>query len=806
MLGVSFFEVMQGELRGADGVMVPIDFEIKVEANDLRRFLRTGRAKVTGVIHAPPWATQAAIEGDIEIAPLIGRRIAYRLAFRGDEGERLTLEGEKSLSVWRPVASATEMPAALCRDGAQLARGELRFDITELFEFLGSWGPWTSIQKLDVPEGAPDSGKVLAQSDLQIFRALGEALIAEGMHTPAFDETSVEAALERLAAMPSHVRALYRFGLKWLDGVARVRERREFASLPVHRRRALLGDLTEGEVDRVDNASLSSFMPGRLAMHFLSTPLKLAHFGRSDYLARIGHPGLRTVTPEPTERYHRQVIEAESLEAETEVEAEVVIVGTGAGGAALAATLASQGVAVALIEEGRYVRRHEFGGPTIERMDRLYRYRSTNVAIGTPVMIPLGRMVGGTTAINSGTCFRTPEHVLRQWRDELGFPEEFGDHDFGRHLTKVEQVLAVEPGTKEAVGAIAGVIGQGADRLGLPHGPLPRNAPGCPGRGECIFGCPEGAKRSTDISFVPMALRQGAALYVGLPVTRILMHRRRAVAVEARGADRHGVEKVLRVRAGRVVLACGSLLSPLMLRDNGIKLPMLGKNLSVHPGMGMVARTRVALEPWNTIPQGYGVELPHEEGIRFEGYYLPPALLAAGLGEWGSELTRWMDDFGQLAQFGFMVRDGSDGEVHRGPGGRPVVRYAASARTQARLRKGAALLARMYLEGGATEVVPGFAGLRPVRTLADAAALEHVPTGPADFTVLGAHPLGTCRMGTDPERAVVDFDARVFGTENLYVVDGSVVPTSLGVNPQVTIMAMALRAGERMAAAIAAGA
>jgi len=797
MLGLSFFEVMQGQLRGADGVETPVDFQIKAEANDLSRFLRTGRARVTGVIHAPPWASEAAIEGDIEISPFLGRRIGYRMAFRDEEGVRFTLEGEKSLSLWRPVGSATELPAALCRDGAQLARGQLTFDISELFEFLGSWGPWTSFKAVDLPDDGEARGGALSAGDVKTFVALGEAVIAEGVNTPAFDEASRGLSLERLAAMPGHVRSLYRYGLKWLEGASVVRERRSFAGLAVHRRRALLDDLVGGAAD---GGGLGTFMPGRLALHFLSAPLKLAHFGREDYLAQIGHPALRTVAAEPEERYHRQVITAESLDAETEVEAEVVIVGTGAGGAALAASLASRGVAVALVEEGRYLRRQDFVGSPVERMDRLYRYRSMNLTVGTPIVIPQGRLVGGTTAINSGTCFRTPDAVLEEWRSEQGFPDEFAPEVFGRYLEQVERILGVEPGTKAAVGPIGDVIGRGADALGLPHGALPRNAPGCPGRGECIFGCPEGAKRSTDISFVPTALKQGAALYVGLPVTRVLMRGRRAVAIEARGADLHGVQKVLRVRAEHIVLACGSLLSPLMLLDSGIALPQLGKNLSVHPGMGMVARTRTPLAPWDTIPQGYGVELPAEEGIRFEGYYLPPSVLAAGLGAFGHELTRWMDDFGQLAQFGFMVRDGSDGLVHRGPGGRPVIRYSVSMRTQARLRKGASLMARMFLAGGASEVVPGFAGLAPVRTMAAAEALEHVPTGPMDFTLLGAHPLGTCRMGTGPDRAVVDFDCRVFGTDNLFVVDGSVLPSSLGVNPQVTIMAMALRAAERIGA------
>jgi choline dehydrogenase-like flavoprotein len=207
-----------------------------------------------------------------------------------------------------------------------------------------------------------------------------------------------------------------------------------------------------------------------------------------------------------------------------------------------------------------------------------------------------------------------------------------------------------------------------------------------------------------------------------------------------------------------------------------------------------------ALAPWKGIPQGYGVEGHGLEGVRYEGYYLPPQFVASMLPWAGAELTRWMDDFDHLAQFGFMVRDESRGSVHRGPAGLPILRYRPSQRSLGRLKAGAALLAELLLAAGATEVATGVARAPIARTVAQARALKDLAITPFDLSLLGAHPLGTCRMGPDAARGVVDFDHRVFGTDNLYVVDGSVVPTSLGVNPQMTIMAFALRAADQLAA------
>jgi choline dehydrogenase-like flavoprotein len=158
-----------------------------------------------------------------------------------------------------------------------------------------------------------------------------------------------------------------------------------------------------------------------------------------------------------------------------------------------------------------------------------------------------------------------------------------------------------------------------------------------------------------------------------------------------------------------------------------------------------------------------------------------------------------MDDFERLGQFGLMVRDGGDGWVRRGPDGRPIVGYRLSEASQRRLMQATSRVAEVFIAAGASEVYPGIARLPLVRTAAQARDLALARPRRMDFRLLGAHPLGTCAMGSSPDRAVVDFEHRVFGTDNLHIVDGSVIPTSLGVNPQMTIMAFALRAADVIA-------
>ena len=799
-MGVSFHEVMTGDLLDRWGRSRFASFRIKAESTSARDFAMTGRAKITGVVQASPWVDRAPLEGHIRIRPFVGRTIDYAFDFADDEAVPYRFVGQKKLSWRRPLGSATQLFGRIEREGATLAEGELWFDSNALVSFLTSWSPATSLRTVSLhrPGDTDDLQVMLTASQRALFEALVGAVLVEHGRVPAPDDRTVRDGLKQLLALPpEHLRA-YRAALGAFEALVWSKTRRRFGDLAPAERSALVQGMVEADRD-----APAKLLSSTNLLTFLGMPMKVAQFGNLEYLDSIGHPRQSRLQAEAPPRSFSRIVDAESLESETDIHAEVVVIGTGAGGAALAAELARKGVAVAMIEEGRMVRRHEFNGPPIERLQAMYRSNGLTGSLGTPISIPVGRGVGGTTTINSGTCFGTPEHVLDEWRHRLGFPSDFELANFGPLCDRVKAFLEVAPADMKAVGAMGDVIGRGADAMGLAHGPLPRNAPGCPGTGECVLGCREGAKRSADVSWVPAALAAGAELYTGLPVTRLLMDNQRVVAVEARGNDRYGAPKRLRVHAEQVVVACGSLYTPVFLQSNGFTNPAIGRNLSVHPAIGLVARMQDELASWGAIPQGYALHALQDEGIRYEGFYLPPSILALQLPWVGERLAEWMDDFSRLGQFGFMVKDESVGRVYRGPTGKPVISYRVTDDVQRKLKKGSALLAELFLESGASEVFVPMANNPIVSTKVQARALAHVPTSFSDFRLLGAHPLGSCAMGDSPARAVVDFDHRVYGTKNLHVVDGSVVPTSLGVNPQITIMAMALRAAEIIARKVA---
>jgi choline dehydrogenase-like flavoprotein len=801
-MGISFHETMQGSLTDRWGAVHPFDFRIKAEATHWRAFNRTGEARLTGIVNAPPWAEKAAVDGviTIRVLPGQGRFIRYEFVFRDADAREYAFFGQKNLSWRKPFTSISELEGTVSHGGEVLARGPVRYDMNDVVRFATSAWIDTSIKAIDLDKLTTDGQPMaspLGARDRALLAAFADAMIEPTDIVPAADERTVQLALEILANMPPGTSTAYAGVLRALDGLARLRHGRAFDALPRDKRVAMLTamDLTAGPP--VAGGLLS---PHQI-VHLVGMPVRAAHFDRPEYLAAVGAPSFENKTREPDPEWVQRIVTPESMDATTEFECDVVVIGTGAGGGPIAAKLAEKGLAVAILEEGRYIPRREFTGSPLERMRKFWRDAGMTFSMGSPpISIPLGKMVGGTTAINSGTCFRVHDDVLADWRENLGLPDDFTPEAFGAYYQQVEDEMQVAPGDKRVLGKVAEIVAKGADAMGLDdHGPLPRNAPGCDGQGACVIGCPTDAKRSSNVSWVPRALLAGAGLYTGLPVTRLLMRGREAVGVEARGVDQFGAPKLLRVRARAVVVACGSLITPVMLMNNGFDLPMLGKNLSCHPALGMWAMTDQKVDGWNAIPQSYGISNLEAEGIKYEGFFVAPQIAGATIPLTGAELSRWMGAQDRLVQYGFMVRDGGDGSVHRGVDGRPIVRYDLSERSIQRLRKGASILAELLLKGGVSEVLTGIRREPTITTVDQARALANKRFTALDFNLLGSHPLGTARIGADPRTAVCDTEHRVFGTDNLYVVDGSSVPTSLGVNPQMTIMALALRAADGMA-------
>jgi len=615
--------------------------------------------------------------------------------------------------------------------------------------------------------------------------AVAEAALPAGRYLPAAGEATVAKVEQFLVDLPVSLQRGVSGLLHGLDATAWLTGRKPFAKLSVARRLQMLDSWRTADPIR------------RLLLRALVSPLKMAHFDDPALYRQLGcvYDTVRGREVKPA--YLRDRTHA--LDGDLAVECDVVVVGTGAGGAVVGRELAEAGLAVVFVEQGRYFDRSEFTGRAFDMQQKLYRRGGSTFSIGNVgIPIPLGQSVGGSTTVNSGTCFRTPDRVLAQWRDELGL-DDLAPERMARHFERVEAVLEVEPARAELLGGNGRVIARGCASLGFTqHGPLRRNAPACDGQGVCCFGCPTDAKRSTNVSYVPLALRAGAELFPGVEVTRIIIEGGRARGVVARGGD----GSVLTVHARAVVVACGTIMTPLLLgaQQLGTASGQLGRNLSIHPAAGVLAEFDEQILPWRGIPQGYSIRDLHDEGILFEGASVPLEMTMTMTPLIGPELVRLAESFDHVASFGFLVEDTARGSVH-GFRGQPVIRYSLSERDVSHIKRGLDVLAQIFFAAGARVLhlpINGF----DVIGRDELPALRRARLRPWDLDLSAYHPLGTARMGRDPASSVVDADHQVHGVPALYVVDGSAVPTPLGVNPQVTIMAMATRAAETIAHAL----
>jgi choline dehydrogenase-like flavoprotein len=483
-----------------------------------------------------------------------------------------------------------------------------------------------------------------------------------------------------------------------------------------------------------------------------------------------------------------------------ELETDVVVIGSGAGGAVVAKELSSAGHRVAIIEEGYYFKRDHFRLNPVESFRTMYRQGGTTIALGAPfITLPLGRTVGGTTTINSGTCLRMPHRVLKRWHVELGLGS-IDWEELNLIYGAIEEYLFVKRADPEVAGRNAKLFLETAERLGLSGGWLPRNAKDCEGYGVCVFGCPSGAKQSMDVSYIPDALAAGAVLHSRSRAERIIVEDGRATGVEARrlGAPLAGEDR-LRVNARAVVLAAGAIYTPYLLLAQGIcnSSGMVGRNLHIHPATGVIAELGERLDNPKGIPQSSYVDEFEAEGVMLEGGTVPPGVHAMALPFCGRRHRAHMNSYPYTGIFGAMISEKkSEGRVLCPPGARrPIILYQLRGEDVERTRFATALLAHIWFAAGAKKVYTPIYGFYEISNSRELAGLERARIRPSDIAYMSAyHPMGTCRMGTSPEDSVVKDTCETWDVRNLYIVDGSIIPSSLGVNPQLTIMAMATRA------------
>jgi choline dehydrogenase-like flavoprotein len=500
------------------------------------------------------------------------------------------------------------------------------------------------------------------------------------------------------------------------------------------------------------------------------------------------------------------VVQGHQIDADLSLTADVCVIGTGAGGAVVAARLAEAGLDVLMIEEGGYWSAAEFTESEAEMVPRLYAERGMRATDDLAVSVLQGRCVGGGTTINWMMTLRTPDFVLDEWMRHHG-TEGMSHPEMAAAFDRIEGEIHARRVPDDAHNPNNRILLEGTAQLGWKARAAVNNAKGCVRAGFCAVGCRYDAKQSTLLTYVPRAIAAGARLYSDTRVDRLEViergGRRALKSVHCTVLERDsGVpRRRLAIRTPTVVLAAGAVGTPVILQRSGLSGGGVGRFLRLHPTTAAIGVYDREIYGPAGIPQSALCDeflLGSGDGYGFwiECPALLPGLAAAAVTGFGASHRRIMERFATFGSLIVLARDGaergrSDGGVSVSRSGRVRIGYRVSPSTARALRDGSAAAARVHLAAGAREAQTLHSPAVRVRTEADIASILGAPCGHNQINLFSAHVNGTCRIGTSPQTSGCTPDFERHGAPGIYVADGSLLPTAPGVNPQLTIMAVA---------------
>lgn len=514
-----------------------------------------------------------------------------------------------------------------------------------------------------------------------------------------------------------------------------------------------------------------------------------------DYSARCSGP------PDAGTNNDRARLEPDDLGPVGEdIETDIVVVGSGAGGAVAAYELARQGHMVSIIEAGSYYDSRSFSRDPIHALSTLYRDSGLTVLEGRPIIpLPIGKCVGGTTLVNSGTCFRASDDLLEAWRTRFG--AELANPDLlGPVFDDLESELLIRPVDTETMGRNGQLCMEGAASLGASGGPIKRYANGCDQCGACPYGCPLDLKQATHVSYVPKAVQSGAKLYIDTQVERVIVKGGKAFGVDISSTDASGVRREHKVRSKAVVLAGGAVGTPEILMRSGLKEQNknIGGQLRVHPACWVGARYSEDVRGWDGVMQSFYVDQWKDLRILMEATFTPLPFAGPWLPGVGNTFKGAIEGFAKIASIGVHLSDRSYGRVKINRYGDTVLGYRLVQDDVRRVLFGIARAADIHFAAGAVEVYPHVGNIDRIKP-GQQQSLENSRFKAKDLKLEAFHPMGTARIGPSSHGSVTDGSGEVHGVEDLYVSDASLFPTSLGVNPMLTIMALASLIGRSIA-------
>lgn len=486
--------------------------------------------------------------------------------------------------------------------------------------------------------------------------------------------------------------------------------------------------------------------------------------------------------------------------SEVVVDADFVVVGSGAGGASAAVTLARGGASVVIVEAGPWRDPTDYASSTYGALRDMMDDWGATITMGRALWpVVQARLVGGTTVINSAICVRTPADIFDEWQQNFGI----GDGGKGAYAARlwrwqdqIEAELCVDETGPEAMGRSNQLALKGDAAAAYDGHVIRRYAKGCVGSGQCLQGCRSVRKQSTNLNYVPEVLERGGGVLSCAPVDRIVFEGTRAVGVTGRFLHPQtravGAKFTARARKG-VFIAASATWSPVILKRSGLKSPLVGANFKAHPGTGVFGLYDEPVDMNQGTTQGWAsTRFRQDEGLKLETLSIPMEMAISRFAGGGRVWMERIQKYRHIAMWVHALRAQSAGRIDVSFTGRPVVRYSFDETDMRRFRNGMLRVAQLHFAAGAREVVTGIHGLPFSLGPDQLDLLANAPLDPKCYVAILSHLFGGCIMGVDASTSVCDPTGRVHGRTGLYIADASMFPDNIGVNPQHTIMALAM--------------
>lgn len=573
-------------------------------------------------------------------------------------------------------------------------------------------------------------------------------------------------------------------GLHWKRRLVR------FQTLPLAERQRVVQRLL-----RSRQAATKFFVAGLLKLvhyHAFASP-QLASAQRAELWEAIGYAApitqvANTALPRPAQiRIEQQTFAADYL-----------VVGSGAGGSVVAAELAETGKRVILVDAGPLPHAAELGQSEEYANRHWLESWGTLPSSELPVSLIAGRVFGGGTVINWGTCLNPPAELLNHWANQYGFQGCLSD-SWQHSLYSVRRRLGITSAVE--VTSSNRLLAEAATRLGWSQQVLDRNQGSCEQCLTCSFGCASG-KQDALRTYVLDAERLGVHLIPDCRIELIEHEQGRADRATGRYRDAEGQTRDVEFRFRHLVLAAGAIHTPALLLRSGLGNRHVGQHLQLHPAAVVLAEFEEQTQPWKGPPQSTLVDQfklgdRRTPGFRIEAVPLQPGLLAMSLPWHGSaDYWRTIQRAGHLAAWLVLVhdQDGRSGKVELDHAGQPRVGYRVTADLRGAISAGVEATLVAFRTAGAKRLLAPVWGLADFDCSQSEAAFagylraQRKAAGcPGNLRLFSAHQMSSCRLASSAAHGAIDPTGRVFGTENVYVCDGSGLPTSTGVNPALTI-------------------